>query len=149
MLSHSTKTSYLSEVRSIGGIPGEHEFNNPQAPAPTLTFPLIWAKGNDKDEAGDSSSKNQEHNAKNSGSYAPDPLIPDQNFGEMLNNFFIVQHRQLLMIKSRIRREGHANSPDVLKSTSTKRFQNLRSHCYQVQMILYEIPKGNRYDLYL
>jgi len=65
---------------------------------------------------------------------------------ELFNAFFVVKHKHLFILRSKIRHEqisGHQYLPALI---NIEQAQNLRERCYHLQFILIEIYKGKKFN---
>ena len=76
-------------------------------------------------------------------------LMPQKDFGELFEQFFVVHHNDLFVLRSDIFLKRDIN-PDTLLAPSdinAGKIQALRNQLYQLQMILFEQQKGSEYDI--
>lgn len=75
-------------------------------------------------------------------------LMHFNSFEEMFKQFFVAEHKKLMMIQAKIRnrRNLDQNPLQKLAKLSLNHSLALRKHCYQLQMIIYKSPRGRNYD---
>lgn len=147
MLSRSSKIKYSSAVQSPGSIQSL-QGDLPDV-MPSTNFPSIEEeKGNSlKDH---NSPQEKEAREKTSRNDSPDLelLVAGKDFQELFNRFFVLDHKQLFMLQSQMRKQEdpHNNSVLSLGDIDDQKVQALRRHYYQLQMLLFNMSKGNNHS---
>lgn len=148
MLSRSSKIKTSSAIRSPDSVqPLQDYISKPHTPA---NFPAV-AKDladNEKKEEEDSSASEDKRGQKGEDFREMDLLLPRNNFQELFNRFFILGHKQLLMLQARIRQERGVNRSTklMLRDIDNHQVHILRGQYYQLQMILFNMSKGNSHS---
>lgn len=75
-------------------------------------------------------------------------LLNQNSFKEMLRNFFVVRHKKLFLLRTRIYHEHTVNDNNIsnLNFRSFPKTESLRELIYKLQLIFFESPKGKTYD---
>lgn len=144
MLSRSSKpnTSTISSPESISHL--QKYFDDLQS-QPVSSFPSIEEQESEEGKE-DSASPEQKNLEGKNGANLVD-LMPNKDFGEIFNRFFVAGHKKLLLLQSDILSErDFEESLLALSDNNTEDIQALREHCYQLQMVLFRSPKGHTYD---
>lgn len=144
MLARSAKTNYSSVIQSPGSVqPLERYITNLQAPA---AFPSLESDQTDKEEKNaDEQQGDQSQRKKALQEF--ELLAPRNDFQEMFNNFFVLGHKELLMLQAEIRSERGISNTYILAlhNIDNLQVQALRRQYYQLQMILFKMSKGDKH----
>ncbi|GAA5522483.1 hypothetical protein LQ318_12085 [Aliifodinibius salicampi] len=147
MLSRSSKIKSSSAVQSPGKVQYVQEYLS-DVHAPT-DFPSIEEeKGSHGKDHSSSSEKEAQGQSPSNDSPDLELLVPRKNFQELFNRFFVLGHKQLLMLQTKIRKPKDPNNHSalVLGDIDNQKVQALRRHYYQLQMLLFNMSKGNNHS---
>lgn len=86
--------------------------------------------------------------AENNGEIDFNELVATKDFSELFRQFFVVGHKELVILKSKIFLDRDMNPDTLLKPSDVNahKIQALREQLYKLQMSLFKNPKGRQYD---
>lgn len=147
MLSRSSKIKTSSAIRSADSVQPLQDYiphQHTQAAFPSIKKDLADAE---KEEDKNSSAREDRQMYREEDYSALELLLPRSNFHELFARFFITGHKQLLMLQARIRKERGINRSFIFKlgDIDNRKGHILRGQFYQIQMILYNMSKGNNH----
>ncbi len=147
MLSRSSKIPSASALGSPDSIQPLHDYisNLPSAADfPSIQDDLTDTKDEDDSSLSEDSRKQQKENTSEM-----ELLMPQNDFRELFNRFFILRHQELLMLQTTIRQNREAGSTPgrlALQDVDNLQVNTLRNHYYQLQMLLFNMSKGNNHS---
>lgn len=76
-------------------------------------------------------------------------LMPTKDFGELFEQFFVVNHNELFILQSKFFFQRDVSSTTLLTPSdiNAHKIQVLRYQLYKLQMTLFKNPKGREYDI--
>lgn len=147
MLSQSSQTNRTSTIPAPGSVPPSQEYIADLQSHPTKNFPDIDEEDSEGEgEQGSSSKITSEEGTSGESDF--NHLMAGKDFSELFQQFFVVGHKQLTFLRSKIFLNRDVN-PDTLITPSelnAPKIQTLRKQFYQIQTVLFKNPKGTQYD---
>lgn len=147
MLANSS-SSVSSASNSLEGVqPVQGHISSPDASAPA--FPSPYA-GNDGEKEGQEESSEQKIQQEQTLTDSPEifRLTLDKDFQGVLDRFLTSGHEKILDLRSEMRKQRGVKESSLFFTglVSSEEFQALRKYLYQVQIDLFNTPKGARLD---
>lgn len=148
MLSRSTQISRNTSLPALESVHSLQEHLPHVQSDSGKDFPDI---GEEKDENNGEQDKSSEISAQKQRDSASDftALMPTKDFGELLQQFFVDDHKRLFVLRSKLIL-GNEGKPNTLFSTSNAnapKMHALRKQLYNLQLVIYRHPKGRQYDI--
>ncbi|MCW9705397.1 hypothetical protein [Fodinibius salsisoli] len=149
MLPRSSQTRYASGILSPENV---HPLQNYVSDLQTnhFSFPSL---GNDEQEKeGQESSPSQKESLRaEEKSSDITNIISGDDFQEMLSCFFVTSHNKLRLLQSQLQNEINIDNNTLFDITdlNNHKIQEMRRHYYQLQMVLFQSPKGQQHDTLL
>lgn len=146
MLSRSSNTKYSTIVQSPDSIYPNQDLQ--KEASPSAAFPSI--EDEDKNREDEQHWDDEDHQQSEHQDNIFQQLLPQKSFQEMLNQFFVADHKRLLILQSQLRlnRKVDSRSLFFLRKCGTHSIEEFRICYYKGQMIIYQIPKGQKFDLF-
>ncbi|MEL7833564.1 hypothetical protein [Fodinibius sp. Rm-B-1B1-1] len=147
MLPRSSQTNRTSTIPAAGSIHPLQEYLADVKSQSGKEFPDI-----DEDDAegnGEQHSSSQvTTSAENNGEVDFNELVTNKDFSELFRQFFVVGHKELVILKSKIFSNRDMDPDSLLKPSDVNahKIQALRKQLYKLQMTLFKNPKGRQYD---
>lgn len=147
MLPHLSQKSRTSTIPASENIHPLQEYFSNLRFQPPPKFPELDTEYSDEEGKNNPSDTHSQESEKVKGTELAH-LMADHDFGEMLNRFFVVGHKNLRLLQSRIRNQRNLDDNMLLTITdlNAHKIQKLRNHYYQLQMAFFRTPKGKQYD---
>lgn len=148
MLPRSSQTNRTSTIPAPGSIHPLQEYLADVQSNSGKDFPDIDEEDADGNEEQHSSSQITT-NAENNGDVDFKQLVTNKDFSELFRQFFVVGHKDLVLLKSKILVDREVNPNALLKPSDVNahKIQALREQLYKLQMALFKNPKGRQYDV--
>ena len=146
MLSRSSKTSRTATIPATPSVHPLQEYIADLHSKPPKDFPDI--NDEDGEENGEHDSSSPITPEKSNGETDFKPLMSNKNFEELFQQLFVVGHKQLVVLRSKILLDRKVN-PDTLITPSdinAHKIQAIRNQLYKLQMTFFRSPKGMQYD---
>jgi len=76
-------------------------------------------------------------------------LMPTKDFGELFEQFFVDDHKQLFTLRSKIllKKDGHSSTFLPTSEANIEKLQELRTQLYKLQLVIFQHPKGREFDI--
>jgi len=145
MLQKQTK---ISQDLSISSTQRIQALSKQTIESPSPTFPSIENDNNNNQSNGQDTSRGEKTLANSQKELIKlGGIITDASFKELFDTFFVLRHKQIFLLRSEIRNEQTFRYHPLSAVANINRVHELRDRCYRLQMILFEIPRGNKFNL--
>ncbi|PAU94990.1 hypothetical protein CK503_05880 [Aliifodinibius salipaludis] len=150
MLSRSSKPSSSSSIPALGGVHPIQEYVADLQSKPPKDFPDIDEENQDGNEDHEEAHQITAEGNNNSGSDFMQ-LMPKKDFSELFQQFFVVGHKKLTLLQSKIllERDTHSDALMAPSNIDTHKIQVLRQNLYNLQVNIFKNPKGQQYNTLL
>ncbi|SHG15685.1 hypothetical protein SAMN05443144_12051 [Fodinibius roseus] len=112
-------------------------------------FPSIKDELTDTEDEDDSTLSEDSRKQREKNASELELLMPQHDFRELFNRFFILRHQELLMLQTTIRQErepGSTSGVPSLRDLDNLQLNTLRNQYYRLQMLLFNMSKGGNHS---
>ncbi len=148
MLPRSSKPTLSSSIPALEGVHPIQEYVADSESNPVKDFPDIDEE-NDKDNGGHEESHQITSGGNDNGESDFMHLMPKKDFRDLFEHFFVVEHKNLTLLQSKILLERDLNPSELISDIDALKIHVLRQHLYDLQVNFFKNPKGQQYDILL
>jgi hypothetical protein len=145
MLPRSSKTNFSSNIPALEGVHPTQEYVADLQSKPVKDFPDIDEEN--EEGHGDHEESHQitaGGNDENESDFLQ--LLPKKDFSDLFQQFFVVEHKKLTLLQSKILLARDFNPNTLISNIDAHEIQMLRQHLYDLQVNIFQNPKGQQYD---
>jgi len=148
MLSRSSQISRNTSLPALESVHSLQEYLPDVQPDSNKEFPDISDEDSESDEKQGSPS-DVATEIQNDGASDFTALMPTKDFGELFEQFFVDDHKQLFTLRSKIllEKDGHSSTFLPTSEANIEKLQELRTQLYKLQLVIFQHPKGREFDI--
>jgi len=148
MLSRPSQTSKTDTIRAPESVHPLQEYLSDVQSDAGKNFPNI-AEEDEEDNEGQKASSHIDTTEGDADDSDFTDLMPTKDFGELLQQFFVIDHNELFVLRTKFFLQRDINPTTLLTPSdiNTHKIQVLRNQLYQLQITLFKNPKGQEYDI--